>query len=215
MLGELFDPKAEFSIHEHCRPHWSQAGAVVFITFRTADSIPKEVLIRWEREKADWLRLNGCKSTLHWSKVLPTLDTKLRNQFKKTFNRHREVYLDKCHGECVLERRKLSQIVYDSLLYFDRDRYRMGDFIIMPNHVHLLCAFDTEDAMKEQCDSWLHWTARQINIAVGKKGKFWQQEPFDHLVRSPEQYVYLRKYIADNGVKAGLREDQYLYREHP
>ena len=28
MLGELFDPTTEFSIHEHCRPHWSQAGAV-------------------------------------------------------------------------------------------------------------------------------------------------------------------------------------------
>ena len=42
MLGEIFDPKAETLIYEHCRPHWSQAGAVVFITFRTHDSIPRE-----------------------------------------------------------------------------------------------------------------------------------------------------------------------------
>ena len=46
MLGEIFDPKAETLIYEHCRPHWSQAGAVVFITFRTHDSIPREVIDR-------------------------------------------------------------------------------------------------------------------------------------------------------------------------
>ena len=78
MLGELFDPTTEFSIHEHCRPHWSQAGAVIFITFRTADSIPKEVLQRWEQEKGDWLIKHGVAYDRHWSEILPTLDTKLR-----------------------------------------------------------------------------------------------------------------------------------------
>ncbi len=55
-LGELFDPKADLSICEHFRPHWSQAGAIVFITFRTADSIPQEVLHRWNEK-----RMIGCK----------------------------------------------------------------------------------------------------------------------------------------------------------
>ena len=214
MLGELFDPTTEFAIHEHCRPHWSQAGAVVFITFRTADSIPKEVLQRWEREKRDWLIRNGIDSDQHWSGVVPTLEPDLQRKFKRTFNRHREDFLDTCQGECVLQRLDLAQIVHDSLLYFDGDRYRMGDFIVMPNHVHLLCAFSSEEALVTQCDSWLHFTARQINLKLGRKGKFWQQEPFDHLVRSPEQYEYLRKYIRENGIKAGMRKDQYLYREY-
>jgi len=56
MLGECFDPKGELLISAHCRPHWSQAGAVVFVTFRLHDSIPREVLIRWDREKQEWLR---------------------------------------------------------------------------------------------------------------------------------------------------------------
>jgi len=33
MLGEPFDPTGELAIDAHFRPHWSQAGAVVFITF--------------------------------------------------------------------------------------------------------------------------------------------------------------------------------------
>ena len=66
MLGELFDPKAETHIYEHCRPHWSQAGTVVFITFRLADSIPSEVLNRWDREKQEWLRVRGYDSRIDW-----------------------------------------------------------------------------------------------------------------------------------------------------
>ena len=52
MLSGTFDPEADMHIYEHCRPHWSQAGAVVFSTFRTHDSIPREVLQRWDRESA-------------------------------------------------------------------------------------------------------------------------------------------------------------------
>jgi len=90
----------------------------------------------------------------------------------------------------------------------------MGDFVIMPTHVHLLAAFPTAEAMKAQCDSWLHYTANQINKAIGEKGKFWQQEPFDHLVRSLAQYEYLRHYIADNPRKANLKTGEYLYRRY-
>jgi len=50
MLGEFFDPQAELFVEDRLRPHWSQAGAIVFITFRTRDSIPKQVIELWERQ---------------------------------------------------------------------------------------------------------------------------------------------------------------------
>ena len=56
MLGEIFDPKAELFVAEGIRPHWSQAGAIVFVTMRARDSIPKEVLRRWDHEKNDWMQ---------------------------------------------------------------------------------------------------------------------------------------------------------------
>jgi putative transposase len=182
MLGELFDPKADWFIDEHFRPHWSQPGAVVFITFRTHDSIPHAVLQQWEQEKQEWLRLHGH----HWSVLVPTLPERQRADFQKEFQRSHEGCLDACHGCCLLRRPEIARIVCDSLLHFDGERYRMGDFVVMPTHVHLLAAFSTAEAMRQQCDSWLHYTAFQINRAIGEKGKFWQQEPFDHLVRSLE-----------------------------
>ena len=214
MLGDFFDPKAEFSIREHCRPHWCQAGAVVFITFRTRDSVPAEVVARWEREKKEWLAKRGLGQGRHWSAVLPGLSEADKFAFNKYFNRCREVFLDRCEGKCLLSRPDLAKIVADSLLHFDGVRYRMGDFVIMPNHVHLLAAFTSEEAMNQTCDSWLHFTAFQINRLIGAKGSFWQEEPFDHIVRSPEQFDHLREYIRENPMKAGLKAGSYFYRRH-
>ena len=211
MFGEIFDPKSELFINHRLRPHWSQAGAIVFVTFRTKDSIPREVLQRWEREKNEWLDQRALRNGKFWKDVLGYLDGKMRADFDRQFNRSREDYLDSCHGACVLKQPRLSRIVADSLLHVDRDRYRMGDFVVMPNHVHLLAAFGTEQAMEKQFGSWLHYTARAINQAIGNSGHFWQQEPFDHLVRSPEQYEYLRKYIADNPQKAKLQPGEFHY----
>jgi type I restriction enzyme R subunit len=214
MLGEVFDPKADLHIYEHCRPHWSQAGAVVFITFRTADSIPRTVIEHWERQKQDWLKRRGYGPG-DSSLILKELTEQERVEFNQEFHRCREMFLDTCHGRCLLKRQELGRIVAESLFHFDGQRYRLGDFVVMPNHVHLLAAFPSAEGMKEQCDSWLHFTAFQINKALGEKGKIWQQEPFDHLVRSIAQYEYLRQYIADNPRKAGLREGEYLYRRRP
>jgi type I restriction enzyme R subunit len=214
MLGECFDPKAELLIHEHCRPHWSQAGAVVFITFRAHDSIPRDVLRRWERQKQEWLQRRDKGTDAHWSVVVEALSQPERAEFDATFHRCREAFLDSCHGRCLLKRPEFAKIVADSLLHFDGQRYRMGDFVVMPNHVHLLAAFPNADTMKEQCDSWLHYTAFRINRALGEQGKFWQEEPFDHLVRSPDQYEYLRRYIADNPRKARLKPGEYHYRRY-
>ncbi len=212
LIGELFDPDAELFVEERFRPHWSQVGAIVFVTFRTHDSIPQSVIRRWDREKCDWVHRRGYAG--RWEVVVPNLESKEQDAFKKQFSRCRELYLDECHGQCLLRRPELSKIVADSLMHFDKTRYRIGDFIIMPNHVHLLAAFSNRATMLKQFESWLHYTAVQINRTIGEKGTFWQSEPFDHLVRSIEQYQYLRHYIADNPKKARLNPGEYFYREY-
>ncbi len=41
---QAFDRNQQYSVINRRLPHWSQAGTVSFITFRTWDSIPKKVL---------------------------------------------------------------------------------------------------------------------------------------------------------------------------
>jgi type I restriction enzyme R subunit len=111
----------------------------------------------------------------------------------------------------VLRRPELSQIVADSLCHFDGDRYELTDFVVMPNHVHLLVAFPDEESLLKQCESWKHFTATQINRRLGRKGRFWQQDGFDHLVRTPERFEELRHYIADNPKRARLGPGEYIH----
>ncbi|HEX3313248.1 MAG TPA: transposase [Gemmataceae bacterium] len=115
------------------------------------------------------------------------------------------------HTACALKQPNLAKIVGESLLHFDGDRYVMPDFVVMPNHVHLLAQFATADGMKAQCKSWKHYMAVHINRAIGAFDTFWQSESFDFLVRTPEQFEAIRRYIEENPVRAKLRAGEFLH----
>jgi putative transposase len=214
MLGLPFDPQGDVDRWEGNRPHWAQAGAIAFITMRTHDSIPKDVLARWDFEKLQWLWRHGIECAKWW-KGLEFANPTLRAEFAKEFHRTREMYLDTCQGECVLRRPELAQIVASTLRHFDGVRYELGDFVVMPNHVHLLAVFSDNTTMKAQCTSWMKYTATAINRLLNRRGPFWQQEVFDHLVRHAEQYDAIRRYIATNPEKAKLPAGEYIYYRRP
>ena len=206
----LFDPEGDLRIVERRLPHWSQAGAVCFLTWRTIDSLPKDVLDRWFGERSRWLASHGIQADdPQWRAQLQRLDPKLVRGFLDEFWNRWHDALDAGYGSCVLRRPELSAMVADSLLRFDGDRYELLDHVVMPNHVHLLAVFPDEDAMLAQCESWKHYTAVQLNRRLGQRGRFWQSDGFDHLVRSEEQFVYLRKYIRDNPQRAGLKPGDF------
>lgn len=227
MIGSFYDPNSETLIHRRGRPHWAQDQVVVFITFRAKDSIPREVITRWEHERREWLarvlvtsgtRKNRGTNDRFISdsmECLTSLESKLTDDQRQEYQDHfRGMYqktLDDCRGACVLKRPEIARIVADSLLYFDQDRYELSDFVIMPNHVHLLAAFRSATWMERQLSSWLRYTATRINRCIQSTNHFWQQEAFDHLVRSPEQYDYFRHYIAENPAKAGLKSGEFFY----
>ena len=71
------------------------------------------------------------------------------------------------------------------------------------------------DAMLKQVESWKKWTALQINRALGRTGRFWQDESFDHLVRSPAAFDKFRRYIAENPSKAKLRPGEFIHWRRP
>jgi len=209
----LFDPEADVTIVDRRLPHWSQAGTVCFITWRSIDSIPKQVLDQWRREREEWLLAHGIDPERpDWrERLLRELDEPTAREFRDTFWNRWHDHLDAGHGECVLREPEVAEIVADSLHHFNEERYLLLDFVVMPNHVHLLVAFPDEEAMLAQCDSWKHFTATKINRRFKQKGKFWQTDAFDQLLRSEEQFQYLRRYIADNPQKAGLKPGEFAH----
>ena len=85
----------------------------------------------------------------------------------------------------------------------------------MPNHVHLLVT------PKVVAARWLAplkgFTAHAANELLGAHGRpFWQDESYDHLVRSATEFERIRGYIEDptfrNTVILGARNDWQVCR---
>lgn len=208
----FYDRHADKAVVERALPHWSQAGTLCFITWRTDDSIPAPVLKRWRYEKWTWLNKRGIDSNEpQWRAQVDQLSLDLQQEFRSKFSARWHEFLDQGLGACVLQRPELAKIVSESLLHFDRERYFLTDFIVMPNHVHLMCAFPSEEAMLAQCRSWKHYTAVKINRSLKRSQRFWQEDGFDHLVRSADQFVALRRYIAENPIKCRLKAGQFVH----
>jgi type I restriction enzyme R subunit len=146
----------------------------------------------------------------NWKQDLNS-NSEIEDQFHRLFTRQFMAYLDRGYGACVLRDPKIARMVSHSLNHFDGDRYTLGDYVVMPNHVHLLVCLHGTTEIQSQCESWKKFTAGKINQAIGKKGRFWQEESFDHLVRKPEQFAALKRYIADNPRTANLRPGEFLH----
>src|SRR4051794_32121540 len=84
---DLFDPEQDFAIVYRRLPHWSQAGALCFLTWRTFDSIPSAVLERWLDERGQYLRRLGIDPMAEdWRGQLNRLAPRARNEFHRTFS---------------------------------------------------------------------------------------------------------------------------------
>jgi type I restriction enzyme R subunit len=209
----FFDPLADFAIAGGCRlPHSAQSGTVTFITWRTWDSIPSVVLEKWLATRAEWLLTHGID--VHqsgWEERLIDLPACELKEYRDLVSTRWEESLDGGLGACPFRNPALAGIVADAFRHFDGDRYRLFDFVVMPNHVHLLVAFEPTGGMRSQCESWKRFTATRLNRRLQRTGRFWAADAFDHLVRSAEQFQRLRWYIADNPVRARLADNEYIH----
>jgi type I restriction enzyme R subunit len=207
----FFERSEEFAVVEKQLPHWSQTGTLAFITWRTADSLPREVQAELTREREQHLALMGLDPNSDWRAQLSRLPPAERGRVRWDLFQAWDNCLDRAAGAGVLRQPKLSAIVESSLLHFDGKRYFLTDSVVMPNHVHLLVAFPGETQMSDQCESWKRFTAVQINKVLGQLGEFWQVDQFDHLVRNEEQFRHLRQCIAENGRRAGLQPHEFRW----
>ncbi len=187
-----FDPELPIGeVHGGNLPHWRQEGATYFVTFRTADSMPAERVEQWKAERAVWLKQHP-----------EPHDAAVRREYHKLFHERWQNWLDESHGACHLANPEIKRLVENALRHFDGDRYRLDEFVVMPNHVHALITPLGEHALSEILQNWKSFTAHEINKRLNLAGAFWQKESFDHIVRSADQAERIRQYIRDNPKKS-------------
>ena len=179
-------------------PHWQQAKATYFLTFRLADSLPKEKLDTLRNQRDAWILLNPEP----WNEFQ-------HKEHSKLFSEKLNEWLDSGSGSCILSRPEVSEIVEHSLLHFDGKRYILDEYVIMPNHVHVLLSPLDKYDLDKILHSLKSFTAHEINKKLALQGSIWMDESYDHIVRSVEQLEFYRKYIMENPSKARLSPGKY------
>ena len=186
-------------------PHYQPAAGIFFITFRLANSLPREIVIRLRKEREDELRQAGQDKILSY-KVQ-----------KKYFGKYDE-YLDRVqHGPMWLRDKRIAKIMADTLHYWDGKRYELLSYCIMPNHVHVVLSVAQEQpvgqvnnlsyVLSRILHSIKRHTAREANILLGRTGAFWQHESYDHVVRDGKELERVVAYVLNNPMTAGLTTD--------
>jgi putative DNA methylase len=163
-------------------PHFDGGAIPQMITFHLADSLPAEVLARFENELA----------------TVP--ETKANPERRKRI----EAYLDSGAGKAWLSRPEVATVVETALLHFDGTRYQLHSWVIMPNHVHALITPVEGHGLAEIVHSWKSYTANTANKLLGLTGPFWQRDYYDRFIRDEKHYLAAVEYIEMNPVKAGL-----------
>jgi Rad3-related DNA helicase/REP element-mobilizing transposase RayT len=193
-----FDPDSPVGIYHRRLPHWRQEGATYFVTFRLADSVPQEKLRQWIAEQEEWLKQNPEPHT-------PEQRAEFHEKFTERFHR----WLDAGMGECLLRRPEISAIVEEALRFFDGERYLLGHYVVMPNHIHAIVRPVQGHRLKDILHSWKSFAANQINAKLQRQGTLWQDESFDCIVRNAAQLEKIGFYILENSEKAGLKPGEF------
>ena|ERR1035438_5148561 len=162
--------------YERRLPHWDAPERPVFVTFRLYGSLPEGRVFL-----ADGL--SGGRAFVTLDRILDTART----------------------GPRLLGRSEIARVVMEAV----RDgecrfgRYRLHSFVVMPNHVHLMVT--AHAPLARWLGSLKGFTAHAANQILGLTGRpFWQDESFDHVVRSERELERIRAYIEENPVRAGL-----------
>ena len=197
-----FDFANDLTVRTRFLPHWRQAGCLYHVVVRLADSLPREKQRQLAFERRYWHR---------WHKE-PYSPAEAR-EYNRLFSERVDRWLDDGHGQCWLNQPVCAATVAGAIAHFRGRRYHLDDWVIMPNHAHVLVAPLQGWELGRILHSWTSYTANRINTLVGRTGQLWQHEPYDHIVRSEEELVRTREYLRSNPSAIGLKH--YVASWHP
>jgi REP element-mobilizing transposase RayT len=161
-------------------PHIFPKGRAIFITWRLSGSVPSGVVLAARKALS---ATEGEK----FVRIDKYLDSGKRGPM---YLKDERIAEDICQ---TIERAASSE----------RKDYDLHEYVVMPNHVHMLVTPRAE--MHTIMQGIKGATARYANQLLGRGGKtFWQQEYYDRFCRNDKEFQDIRRYIARNPVKAGL-----------
>jgi type I restriction enzyme R subunit len=196
-------------------PHWDPPGATFFITACLQGSIPAQGL----------LAIQNLVRSLREQPRPPgmTPDAWRIHNSKRVFAL-RDEWLDLRPQVRHLEDARLAAEVQSALYHFADERYDLLAYVIMPSHLHWVfrprekwvASLEAAETIRTPRERIMHslqrYTGLQCNALLNRKGKFWQPESYDHVVRNEEELQRIVDYVELNPVKRGWVENREQWR---
>jgi REP element-mobilizing transposase RayT len=106
----------------------------------------------------------------------------------------------------ILARNEIAATVIDEWRSaHDRHGWAVGRYVIMPDHVHLFCRAELDaKSLPIFMQKWKEWSSKRMARELKVAGRIWQEEFFDHVLRSSESYSHKWDYVKENPVRAEL-----------
>ena len=107
----------------------------------------------------------------------------------------------------MLQSDRSALLLIDVLYHYRGQRkYLLHEFVVMPNHFHLLMTPDGEVTLERAMQLIKGGFSFRAGRELGIRGEIWQTSFHDRRVRDVEEYGTFREYIHQNPVKAHLVE---------
>jgi REP element-mobilizing transposase RayT len=105
---------------------------------------------------------------------------------------------------------QVRSIVLNCCLHDEGKKIDLQAAVVMPDHVHMIFTPLVNQGAKEVyslaeiMDAIKGASAHKINKTMGRRGRVWQAESFDHVLRSSESLEQKVQYLLENPVRRGL-----------
>jgi putative transposase len=108
-------------------------------------------------------------------------------------------------GRTLLQSERNAKLLIDVLRsYVTARKFRLHDFVVMPDHLHLLITVDGDTTIERAMQFIKGGFSYRLKKDFGYVGEVWQRGFSEVRVDDRESFLQHRKYIAENPIRAGL-----------
>ncbi len=139
-IMDIPNPKKEWYSRGYL-PHRDLPGLLQMVTYHLADSLPQSVVERLNLEL----------------QALPPEEQELQRHEKI------ESLIDAGHGSCILRHSQIAALVVENWRHYEGKRYDLMEWVVMPNHVHVLIRVHEGFSLSKIVQAWKGYTGKMIN----------------------------------------------------
>ncbi len=114
----------------------------------------------------------------------------------------------------LFQRNEVAELLVATITkYRDAGEFELEEFVVMPDHIHLLLSLEAEQRLSRVVQLVKGGFSHELQKHGFEFPAVWQAGYYDRRVRNAEEYAQIKQYIRQNPVRRGLvqRAEEYTY----